>query len=135
MGRRGPRSADEMLTTSRNRLANASARSKTSAPPPFHLTPSSQVLWSQIIKGRTFEAQDLKTLQCALEALDRAEQARLAILEFGLVFTDGKGMVRSRPEIAVERDSRTAFLRAMRELHLEPPRVPPPRAPWHMGRG
>jgi hypothetical protein len=51
-----------------------------------------------------------------LEALDRTEQARLALLEHGLVYTEGKGLVRSRPEFAIERDSRFAYLRAMREL-------------------
>ena len=64
-----------------------------------------------------------RTLQCAAEAWDRKEQARLALAKEGLSYVDPKGMVRARPEVAIERDSRIAYLRAMRELNLaiEPP--------------
>jgi hypothetical protein len=91
-------------------------------------------LWGEIIKGRNFEAQDLKTLQCALESLDRAEQARIALLEHGLTYTDAKGMVRARPEASIERDSRAAFLRALNCLHLASPTKPEPPAPWQRER-
>jgi hypothetical protein len=54
--------------------------------------------------------------------------ARQAIERHGMSYTDDKGMIRSRPEVAIERDSRTGFMRAVRELDLgsdvEPPRPP-----------
>jgi hypothetical protein len=69
-------------------------------------------------------------LQVCAESWNRKEQARLALAQFGLTYLDAKGMVRARPEIMIERDSRIAFLRAMRELDLE--KAPPPklRKPW-----
>ena len=57
----------------------------------------------------------LRLLQAASEAWDRCQQARIAVAENGLTFTDDRGMVRVRPEVGVERDSRTAFMRALRE--------------------
>lgn len=44
--------------------------------------------------------------------------AREAISEHGMSYTDGKGMVRARPEVAICRDARTQFLRSLRELGL-----------------
>jgi len=58
-------------------------------------------------------------LQAAGEAWDRYQQARTALAEHGLTFTDDKGMVRARPEAAIERDSRIAFARLIRELDLD----------------
>lgn len=52
------------------------------------------------------------------------EAARAALATHGLTFTDAKGMIRARPECAIERDSRVAYLRAMRELNLD---VDPPK--------
>ncbi|TIT81778.1 MAG: P27 family phage terminase small subunit [Mesorhizobium sp.] len=66
----------------------------------------------------------------AAESWDRKEQARQAIRVHGLSFEDARGNVKARPEVAIERDARVAFLRAMRELDLdaegpkETPRAP-----------
>jgi phage terminase small subunit len=65
----------------------------------------------------------MKLLTLAAEAWDRCQQAREALAKHGLTFEDRFGCPRSRPEIAVERDSRLAFARLLRELDLdvEPP--------------
>ena len=49
----------------------------------------------------------------------------------GMSFGDAKGMIRTRPEVNIERDARTSFLRSMVQLrlNLEPP-PPPLRFPW-----
>jgi hypothetical protein len=71
------------------------------------------------VKEFDLAAHQLRTLQVAAEAWDRKEEAREVLAREGLSYTDGKGMIRSRPEVQIERDSRAAYLRAMRELQLD----------------
>ncbi|MFN7315261.1 MAG: P27 family phage terminase small subunit [Phycisphaerae bacterium] len=80
------------------------------------------------------ESHHLHLLAMACEALDRAAAAREAIAEHGPVFTDRYGQPRARPEVQIERDSRIAFARLLRELGLDvegpvesprPPRIAP----------
>jgi hypothetical protein len=69
-------------------------------------------------------------LRLAAEAWDRCEQARLVIAEQGLTYMDRFEQPRARPEVAIERDSRIAFARLIRELALDvdsPADVRPPR--------
>ncbi len=57
------------------------------------------------------------------------QQARVALAEHGLTFTDASGSPKTRPEVAIERDSRIAFARLIRELDLDvdtPAEVRPP---------
>jgi hypothetical protein len=63
-------------------------------------------------------------LTLAGEAWDRCEQARTLLATHGLTYADRFGQPRSRPEVAIERDSRIAFARLIRELSLD---VEPPR--------
>jgi hypothetical protein len=62
----------------------------------------------------------LRLLQLAAEAWDRCQQARAAIAKEGMTVPSGG---RAHPAIAIERDSRLAFARLIRELDLdaEPP--------------
>lgn len=57
-------------------------------------------------------------LLLAAEAWDRHLQAREALKEHGTTFENKHGDVKPRPEIMIERDSRNAFMRAVRELNL-----------------
>jgi phage terminase small subunit len=68
-----------------------------------------------------FDDHQLKLLEAACGAWDRMTQARLALAKQGLTYQDDKGGIRPRPEIAIERDSRVAFARLLRELHLDDP--------------
>jgi phage terminase small subunit len=65
-------------------------------------------------------------LQLAGEAWDRSQQAREAIAKEGLTVPSGG---RAHPAIAIERDSRLAFARLIRELDLD---AEPP-ASWRNG--
>jgi len=68
-------------------------------------------------------------LLTALEALDRMRQAQALLDADGLTVTDRYGTAKAHPAVTIERDSRTAFLRAMRELGLDleaPPTTRPP---------
>jgi len=94
---------------------------------PAHLAEATRQWWSQIVDSYTFEDFELRLLTAASEAWDRKESARSVIEKDGLTYKDRFGQPATRPEVSIERDSRLAFLRAMRELNLkaEPPDVRP----------
>ena len=88
---------------------------------PAHLSKHSKAIFRSIVADYRLgdEPAALRVLTLALEASDRAEQARLALAEHGLTYTDRFGQPHSRPEIAIERDSRLATARLFRELSLD----------------
>ncbi len=65
------------------------------------------------------EAHHLRILTLAAEAWDRGVEAREAIAKLGPVYIDRFQQPRARPEVAIERDSRIAFARLVRELALD----------------
>ena len=93
---------------------------------PMHLQPETRKWVRQVSKEYVLEEHHLRLLVMAGEAWDRCEQAREILAEQGLTYEDRFGQPRSRPEVNVERDSRIAFARLIRELDLD---VEPPRAP------
>jgi phage terminase small subunit len=100
--------------------------------PPEHLRPETQAWWIAVLAE--FEIEDvhqLALLRLAAEAFDRCQQAREALAEFGLTQSGRQGQCIARPEVAIERDSRLAYARLMRELALDvaPPDSRPPRRP------
>lgn len=118
MGIRGPMSTAELTTfqshrapTKRNPIRKPCA--------PKHLTQAAKDWWQSIMDAYQIEQHQLRTLLLAAESLDRREQARTALKKHGLTYTDAKGMIRPRPEVLIERDSSTAFLRCVRALKLE----------------
>jgi hypothetical protein len=66
-------------------------------------------------------------LLVALEALDRMREAQRAVTADG-AYIDGRFGKKAHPALAIERDSRLAFLRSSRELglDLEAPASRPP---------
>src|ERR1700682_6032183 len=95
--------------------------------PPKHLRPETPRWFAAVSERFELEQHHFRLLKLAAEALDRAEQAREALPEHGTVFNDRFGSPRARPEIAIERDSRIAFARLLRELGIDD--VEPPVAP------
>lgn len=85
---------------------------------PEHLSAESRKLWRELTHEYELEPHEHKTLRLALEALDRATQARKALRRKGLTYDDRFGQPHARPEVAIERDSRAAFVRMMKELAL-----------------
>jgi phage terminase small subunit len=55
----------------------------------------------------------------AAESWDRCTEAREILKREGLTFDDRFGQPKARPEVAIERDSRIAFARLLRELSLD----------------
>jgi phage terminase small subunit len=104
--------------------------------PPDHLSDASKKWWGDVVRNHDVEPHMFRVLQAAAESWDRNQQAREALNTHGLSYTDDKGMIRSRPEVQIERDSRTAFLRALREMRLDidPPSPQPNLVGWTPGR-
>ena len=103
---------------------------KNSAPP--HLRPDTAAWWRTVSTDYALEQHQLRILTLAAEAWDRCTEAREALAKYGPVYVDRFQQPRARPEISIERDSRIAFARLVRELALDlnPPDEPgrPPRA-------
>lgn len=98
---------------------------------PMHLQKKTRQWWRQVMADYELEPHHVRLLTLAAEAWDRCQQAREILDREGLTYDDRFGCPRSRPEVAIERDSRIAFARMVRELalDLEPPAEPdrPPR--------
>jgi len=99
---------------------------------PAHLRPSTAQWWQGVVTSYEIEPHVLPLLTLAAEAWDRCKQAREALAEHGLTMPGRYGQPIARPEVGIERDSRIAFARMLRELALdvEPPSESrPPRRP------
>lgn len=97
---------------------------------PRHLSPEAKRLWRETTRNYTLEARHEAILLVALEAFDRMREAQAAVKADG-AYVEGRFGMKAHPALAVERDSRLAFLRATRELglDLETPASRPP-TPW-----
>lgn len=91
---------------------------------PEYLSEDAAAWWRQVNREFELEPHHLRLLTLAAEAWDRCQEARAILAASGLTYEDRFGAPRARPEIAVERDSRLAFARLLRELDLDA--VPPP---------
>jgi P27 family predicted phage terminase small subunit len=92
--------------------------------PPPYLSDQMKRWWQIVLDDYVLHEHHLRLLESACGAWDRMTQAREAIRKHGLTFEDERRMLRVRPEVSVERDSRIAFARIVRELQLDP--IAPP---------
>lgn len=98
----------------------APKRATSLAPPPPHLEPPEQALFRQLISEfRIDDAGSISLLTTAMEAHQRARRARERIAVDGETIKDRFGQLRAHPCVAIERDARDAYLRAMRALRLD----------------
>ena len=97
---------------------------------PGHLKPTTRRWWASVVAEYELEPHHIRLLTLAAESWDRCEQAREAIAEHGLTFIDAHGSPKARPEVSIERDSRIAFARLLRELGLD---VQPPSESRSLG--
>ncbi len=93
---------------------------------PSHLARATQKWFREVIAEWSLEEHHARILIATCEAWDRCQKARKIIDSQGLTYTDRFGAPRARPEVAIELDIRTAFLRGVREIDLdtEPPTQP-----------
>lgn len=87
--------------------------------PPEHLSDASRSWWASVVEEYELEPHHVHLLTLAAEARDRAEQARRLIEADGLIVATTTGGTKTHPAVAVERDSRIAFARLVRELDLD----------------
>jgi phage terminase small subunit len=85
---------------------------------PKHLSAESKKLCKYIIDNFELEEYHHHLVILACEARDRGKQARKSIEQNGLTMVDKYGVIKSRPEVQIERDSRISFARLIRELNL-----------------
>ena len=96
---------------------------------PAHLRQPTRKWFEGVLTAYELEPHHLRLLQLAAEAWDRGEAAREALAAHGLTFMDRFDCPHARPEVAIERDSRIAFARLVRELDLDTEPPPSPRRP------
>ncbi len=99
---------------------------KTAKRAPRHLQPETRKWFRHVAVEWPLEQHHLRLLLAACEAWDRCCQAREVVDRKGLTYEDRIGAPRARPEVGLERDSRLAFMRAVRELDLD---IDPPTQP------
>lgn len=85
---------------------------------PAHLNRQTAAWWRAVVREYHVEEHHRRLLTAAAESWDRMTEAREALAEHGTVYVDRFGAPRARPEVAIERDSRLAFARLLRELDL-----------------
>jgi phage terminase small subunit len=101
---------------------------------PEHLRHATQEWFDSVTADFALEQHHLRLLTLACEAWDRGCQAREELSECGLTFIGPNGVPHPHPSVAIERDSRLAFARLLRELDLDsaaptqPSRPPPLRS-------
>ena len=87
--------------------------------PPKHLKAATKKWFVKVIGEWQLEPHHILPLVGGREALDRAEEARLAIELDGAYQKNRFGEVRKHPALGVERDAMTTFSRLLRELDLD----------------
>lgn len=90
-------------------------------PAPAHLRDDGKRLWGQVVESFLLDDHQAEVLALACQALDRQTEARDLVDRDGAVQADRFGQLRAHPAIAIERDSRLAVARLLRELALEAP--------------
>ncbi len=88
--------------------------------PPKALSPAAKRLWRGLVAE--YELADvaaLAILTAGLEAFDRAAAAKALIDQDGPVVRDRWGQQKQHPAAAVERDSRAAWMSALKQLNLD----------------
>jgi P27 family predicted phage terminase small subunit len=86
--------------------------------PPAHLSDKSKQLWNSILAQKHFTDNNLAMFQAALEAHDRAAEARKEIKDRGMLLTSANGSIHANPCLKVEQDSLTLFVKIFEKLYL-----------------
>ncbi len=99
--------------------------------PPNTLDGPGRALWRSVVAEYDLQPHQLKILEHAAMATDRAHTAAKAVRSEGVTTLDRFGAVKAHPAVGIERDARLAVARLLRELALDPEDEPvgarPPR--------
>lgn len=86
---------------------------------PKHLSAAARRWWKTVTADFDFEAHHLILLQNACELWDRSQDARKQVARDGALIPDRFGSLKEHPAAKLERDSKIAFTRILRELGLD----------------
>jgi P27 family predicted phage terminase small subunit len=113
--------ATRILKTRRNLklTIRKSDDAKFSTAPPAHLSKESAAFFKRTVALFDLEEHHLKLLTLACEAWDRSVQSRKLIETDGLTFVDRHGSIKPHAAVAIEKDSRIAFARLVREIGMD----------------
>ena len=89
--------------------------------PPVHLSKDAKRLWKTTVAHYDVDEPAAEVLRAGLEALDRRDQARMAIAKEGAVVKDRFGQDKPSPWVAIERDAAGTFYKAFRLLGFDLP--------------
>ena len=88
--------------------------------PPPHLGKPERKIWGDVFDDFTLDSGvSIAILTTALEAHQRAREAREAVLKDGMTVTGRDGQSKVHPLLSVERDARQAWLAGIKALGLE----------------
>src|SRR5262249_50435058 len=87
--------------------------------PPGHLRADGRELWQRVVEEYDLPPDALAILQMACEGWDRACEARRFLGEHGVAYPGRGQHHKGRPQLRVERDSREATARRLRQLGLD----------------
>jgi P27 family predicted phage terminase small subunit len=120
------RSKAELASPQPVRLVPSASVPAELPPAPEHLSPAMQAWWKQVMTDYALDPHHLRLLEAAADAWDRMTQARDVLRDEGLTVTTAHGS-KKHPAADIERDSRLAFARLLRELDLDadPPKETP----------
>ncbi len=102
---------------------------------PKHLRPATKTWYNSVVSTFVLEPHHVHLLGLAATALDRADEARVALAADGLTYLDKSGLPHARPEVAIEATARIAFARILRELGLDQAAAPEAPRPAHIPGG
>lgn len=91
---------------------------------PAHLAAATAKWWRHVVRNYDLEPHHERLLTLCCEAWDRGQEARAILARDGIIDEDRFDQKRAHAAVAIERDSRIAFARLLRELGLD---VEPPR--------
>jgi P27 family predicted phage terminase small subunit len=89
--------------------------------PPEHLSKQMKEFWTGVFERKNLQPHEAIIFLKACEAHDRGEQARQTLDREGCTYEDRFKQPHSRPEVAIERDSRAAFAKLLSQINLHTP--------------
>ena len=102
------------------KTAKTTKTTRTRPKPPAHLSPSAAKWFASVVRSWRLDPHHVLQLQICCECWDEYQAAAAVLRDEGETYRDRFDAPRTHPAVAQRRDSRLAFLRALRELDLNP---------------